>query len=113
MGGRRYPPGTTIPVNGVVGDLAVDSMGRLMVSDVVADGAAVANGSVVPVRNSANADSHNGTADTTSGSVVVKLAATVAMVDNGDALVIPVTGVYATTATISVANGVPTAIVLS
>lgn len=43
----------------------------------------------------------------------VKLAATVAAITNAQALVVPVTGVYVTTVTVNVANGVVTGIVLS
>lgn len=43
----------------------------------------------------------------------VKLAATIAPIANGAALVVPVTGAYVTTATVTVANGVVTGIVLS
>lgn len=77
-------------------------------------GAVVANGDTVAVRNSAGADSHNATAVVSGTSLTgVNLAATAAIVDNGDALVVPVTGTYATTATVTVANGVITGIVLS
>lgn len=114
MGGRRFPTGTDIPVNGVIDDLAVDNLGRLMISDVTSSGIAIENGVAVPVRNAANADNHAGIADTTGGTLVVRLSAlTMAMVDNGDALVIPVTGVYATTATFIVVGGMVTGITLS
>jgi ribosomal protein S12 methylthiotransferase accessory factor YcaO len=74
----------------------------------------LSNGDTVAVVNSAGAASHNGTATVTTGALTnVKLAATAAMVDNAQQLTIPVTGVYATKATLTVANGVVTAIVLS
>lgn len=78
----------------------------------ITGGAVVANGGTVAVRNSAGANSHNATAVVTGSTLTgVNLAATVAMVDSGQA----VTGVTGTgtTATITVANGVITGIALS
>lgn len=77
--------------------------------------ATVADNDVVPVKNSAGTSTVDATAVVASNGVLsgLNLAATVAMVDNGDALTVPVTGTYTTTATISVANGVVTGIVLS
>lgn len=76
---------------------------------------AVVNNGTVSVRNSAAADPHNATVVVNNQGVLqgVNLAATAAIVDNGDALTVPVTGIYTGTATIFVANGVVTGIVLS
>jgi hypothetical protein len=74
-------------------------------------GAVVANGATVPVRNSAGADSHNATAVVSGTSLTgVNLAATVALVDNGDTVTATGTG---TTATFVVTNGVVTGVTLS
>lgn len=43
----------------------------------------------------------------------VQLASTAAMVDNAQQLTVPVTGTYATKATLTVVNGVVTAIALT
>ena len=77
--------------------------------------ATVTDGAATAVLNSAGADPHNSTVVVNNQGVLqgVNLAATAAIVDNGDALTVPVTGTYTTTATISVANGVVTGIVLS
>lgn len=76
--------------------------------------AIVANGNTVAVRNSAGAASHNGTAVVAGGAVTgVNLAATVAMVDSGTAITVPVTGTYATKITPTVVAGVITGFVLS
>lgn len=73
--------------------------------------ATVANGATVAVQNSAGADSHNATAVVASGALTgVKLAATVAMVDNGDTVSATGTG---TTATLVVAAGVVTGVTLA
>lgn len=84
------------------------------VTIVGGNAAVLKQGQNVAVRNSAGADSHNATAVVTGGALTgVNLAATVALVDNADALVVPVTGTYATTATFTVAAGVITSIALS
>lgn len=77
--------------------------------------AMVDNSDTLSVINSAGSNAHPAVAVvSTAGNVTgVRLAATAAMVDNGQALTVPVTGTYTTTATISVANGVVTGIVLS
>lgn len=73
--------------------------------------ATVANGATVAVRNSAGADSHNGTSVVASGTLTgINLAATVALVDNGDTTTATGTG---TTATLVVANGVLTGVTLA
>lgn len=76
---------------------------------------AVLNGSTYSVRNSAGADAHSATALVASNGVLTgfNLAATVAMVDNGDALTIPVTGTYTKTVTFAVSAGAITGITLS
>lgn len=75
----------------------------------------VDNADTVTIQNSAGAAVAGSHTATVAAGVVsnVKLAATVAPVSNGAALTVPVTGTYATTATVSVANGVVTGIVLS
>lgn len=128
---------------------SIDGGGSLPAGSV-----AVANGDTVAVRNSAGADSHNGTAVVTGSTLTgLNLASSVALVDNGDAitvnfgtgadvtggtvavlngvvvranlpgtsaavangqqLTVPVTGTYASKATVSVSNGVVTGIALS
>lgn len=76
---------------------------------------AVVNGQSCPVQNSAGAAQHNATATVGSNGVLssLRLAATAAIVDDAQALTVPVTGTYTTTATLTVANGVVTGIVLS
>lgn len=71
------------------------------------NGATVANGETVAVRNSVGADSHNATAVVTGGTTLtgVNLASTVAMVDNAEAVVVQnsantaVAGTHAATVT--------------
>jgi hypothetical protein len=89
---------------------AVDALAAVGYSSTPA-GAVIANGATVPVRNSAGADSHNATA-VVSGTTLtgVNLAATVALVDNGDTVAATGTG---TTATLVVTNGVVTGVTLA
>lgn len=107
------------PLGAPIHDASRDVYAQVMVTGtpdgVLPSGsAAVANADTVAVVNSAGANSHNATAAVTAGVLTnVKLAATAAIVDNSQQLTVPVTGVYATKATLTVANGVVTAIVLS
>lgn len=76
--------------------------------------AAVATGGTVSVTNSAGAQAHSATASVTGNTLgAVALAATVAMIDNAAALVVPVTGIYIDTITPTIAAGVVTGFVLS
>lgn len=77
--------------------------------------APVANAQNITMQNSAGTAIAGNHPATVAAGVVsnVRLAATVAAVANGAALVVPVTGTYATTATVAVANGVVTGITLS
>lgn len=94
---------------------AVVTDGDIASLKLAATVAMVDNADVVAVKNSAGsavAGSH--VAEVALGVLTdVKLAATIAPVANGAALVIPVTGAYLTTATVTVALGVVTGIVLS
>lgn len=91
---------------------AINAMSAaIAVIGVTSGAASVANGATVPVQNSAGADPHNGTAVVATGSLNgVKLAATVALVDNGDKVAATGTGAFATAV---VANGVLTGVTLS
>lgn len=81
---------------GAIGGVAVvpaDSMNRTRffqaVGPAAGGGAEINNGDTVAVVNSAGADSHDATATVTAGSLTnVKLAATVAMVDQGDTVTV-------------------------
>lgn len=77
--------------------------------------APVDNAQAITVQNSAGAAVAGTHPATVSAGAIsnVKLAATIAPVANGAALTVPVTGTYTTTATITVANGVVTGILLS
>lgn len=67
-----------------------------------------------PVQNSAGAAIGTGTITVAANAISnIRLPATVAGVTNGAALTVPVTGTYTTTATVTVAGGVVTGIVLS
>ena len=73
-----------------------------------------ANGSSATVTNSAGDAPRSASLVVTNGELAsVKLAATVATVATGEELTVPVTGVYATKATVTVANGVIAGIALS
>ena len=91
---------------------AIDAMSAaIAVINGTSGSASVANGATVAVRNSAGADSHNGTAVVASGTLTgINLAATVALADNGDT--VPATGT-GTTATLVVAAGVLTGVTLA
>lgn len=91
---------------------AIDAMAAaIAVINGTSGAATVANGATVAVRNSAGADSHNGTAVVTSGTLTgINLAATVALADNGDT--VPATGT-GTTATLVVSAGVLTGVTLA
>lgn len=91
---------------------AIDAMSAaIAVINGTSGSATVANGATVAVRNSAGADSHNGTAVVASGTLTgINLAATVALADNGDT--VPATGT-GTTATLVVADGVLTGVTLA
>jgi len=91
---------------------AIDAMtAAIAVINGTAGSASVANGATVAVRNSAGADSHNATAVVASNALTgVNLAATVALVDNGDKVAATGTGAFATAV---VANGVLTGVTLS
>jgi hypothetical protein len=84
-------------------------------AELEATDAIVQNAQNITMQNSAGAAiAGNHPASVVNGVLSnVKLAATIAPVANGAALVVPVTGSYTTTATVTVANGVVTAIVLS
>ncbi|WP_455296450.1 hypothetical protein [Brucella pituitosa] len=73
------------------------------------------NAGAVTIQNSAGAAVAGSHTATVAAGVIsnVKLAATIAPVANNAALTVPVTGTYATTATITVAAGVITGIALS
>lgn len=69
---------------------------------------------VISVANSAASKTVNGTAHVAANAVTnIKLGATDAVISSAQALVVPVTGAYVTTATVTVALGVVTGIVLS
>ena len=91
---------------------AIDAMSAaIAVINGTSGAATVANGATVAVRNSAGADSHNGTAVVASGTLTgINLAATVALADNGDT--VPATGT-GTTATLVVSAGVLTGVTLA
>ncbi|ANT45349.2 putative Rz-like lysis protein [Pectobacterium phage PP16] len=91
---------------------AIDAMSAaIAVINGTAGAASVANGATVAVRNSEGADSHNATAVVASGTLTgVNLAATVALVDNGDTVAATGTG---TTATLVVTDGVLTGVTLA
>lgn len=91
---------------------AIDAMSAaIAVINGTSGSASVANGATVAVRNSAGADSHNGTAVVASGTLTgINLAATVALADNGDT--VPATGT-GTTATLVVTAGVLTGVTLA
>lgn len=91
---------------------AIDAMSAaIAVINGTSGAATVANGATVAVRNSAGADSHNGTAVVASGTLTgINLAATVALADNGDT--VPATGA-GTTATLVVSAGVLTGVTLA
>ena len=91
---------------------AIDAMSAaIAVINGTSGAATVANGATVAVRNSAGADSHNGTAVVASGTLTgINLADTVALADNGDT--VPATGT-GTTATLVVAAGVLTGVTLA
>jgi galactokinase/mevalonate kinase-like predicted kinase len=91
---------------------AIDAMSdAIAVINGTSGSASVANGATVAVRNSAGADSHNGTAVVAAGTLTgINLAATVALADNGDT--VPATGT-GTTATLVVAAGVLTGVTLA
>lgn len=91
---------------------AIDAMSAaIAVINGTSGAATVANGATVAVRNSAGADSHNGTAVVASGTLTgINLAATVALADNGDT--VPATGT-GTTATMVVVAGVLTGVTLA
>ncbi len=74
---------------------------------------AYANGAVVNMNNSTNSKTVAGTLNTAGATPVANLPATAAILTSAQALVVPVTGTYATTATVTIAGGVVTAIVLS
>lgn len=96
---------------------AVDALtvAGLASAPLPATSAVVANGATVAVRNSAGANSHNGTAVVAASAVTgINLPATAAMVDNAQALTgVAPTGTYTNTVTFTVANGVITGIALS
>lgn len=94
---------------------ATVTAGALANVKLAATVAPVTNSQSVTIQNSAGTAVAGTHAATVAAGVVsnIKLAATVAPVVNGAALTVPVTGTYTTTATISVANGVVTGIVLS
>lgn len=91
---------------------AIDAMSAaIAVINGTSGAATVANGATVPVQNSAGADAHNATAVVASSTLsAVKLAATVALVDNGDKVAATGSGAFATAV---VANGVLTGVTLS
>lgn len=91
---------------------AIDAMSAaIAVINGTAGAASVANGATVAVRNSAGADSHNATAVVAANALTgVNLAATVALVDNGDKVPATGTGAFATAV---IANGVLTGVTLS
>lgn len=80
-----------------------------------ADGSAlVTDAGTLSVTNSAGDEAHEATVAVTGNTVDgLALAATTAMIDDAASLVVPVTGTYVDTATVSVADGVVTAIALS
>jgi len=81
---------------------------------LAANRVAITTAATAPVQNSAGAAIGTGTITVATNAIShVRLPATVAGVSNGAALTVPVTGTYTTTATLSVANGVVTGIVLS
>ncbi|BBD74688.1 type VII integral membrane protein [Pectobacterium phage PPWS2] len=91
---------------------AIDAMSTaIAVINGTSGAASVSSGATVAVRNSAGADSHNATAVVAAGALTgVNLAATVALVDNGDTITATGTG---TTATLVVTAGVLTGITLA
>lgn len=91
---------------------AIDAMSAAIAVINGSTGAAsVSNGDTVAVRNSAGADSHNGTAVVASGALTgINMADTVALVDNGDKVAATGTGAFATAV---IVNGVLTGVTLS
>lgn len=81
---------------------------------VLPAGIGIANGAAMNVRNSAASKTVAGTAVVAAEVLTsVDLPATAALLTTAQALVVPVTGTYATTATVTIAGGVVTAIALS
>ena len=80
-----------------------------------ADGTAViSDADTLSITNSAGADGHDATVAITGNTIgSISFAGTVAMIDDGDVLTVPVTGTYTDTATVTVADGVITNIALS
>lgn len=90
-------------------DTITDGVGAATISDVTKS--IFTTGEVSTVSNSAGSKTSTGTCDVATNTFT--MPATDAIVSNTQALVVPVTGVYATTATVTVANGIVTGIVLS
>lgn len=111
---QDYAENAATPVAGdaAVVQTAIDAMSAaIAVINGTTGAASVANGATVAVRNSAGADSHNGTAVVANSALTgVNLAATVALVDNGDKVAATGSGAFATAV---VANGVLTSVTLS
>ena len=81
---------------------------------LLVDPSPLINGDVVSVRNSAGTDSHNATAVMSGSTLIgVNLAATVAMVDNGDTTNVEPSGEFTEAVTFTVADGAITAITQS
>lgn len=98
---------------GTAGDIGLAEL--VAYAKVQIGGAVVANGATVPVVNSAGADSHNATATVTGTTLTnVQLAATVALVDNADAVPIRNSAgtVVGSSGAAVVAAGVQTAVTL-
>jgi hypothetical protein len=101
--GSKIVTGTASVTDGAVDHVAL-----------AATEAIVSDTGTVSVKNSAGSKTVSGTATVASGVISgVALPASEAIIANLQALVVPVTGTYATTATVTVANGVVTGIVLS
>lgn len=93
---------------------AVVASGNLSNVSLPATAAIITNGGVISVSNSAQSQSQNATCQISGGVPQwITFAATVAIVTNTEQLTVPVTGAYVTKATLTVANGVVTAIALS
>lgn len=94
-------------------ELVYTELGESVPPTLPAGSAPVGNGVPVQVRNSAAADAHPAVSVVTAGALTgVNLAATVAMVDNSDTVVIQNSGgtVKGASGTAVVANGVVTAV---
>lgn len=113
--------GTLIPAMGDITGQTARALERVhagLITDAVeppADGTAnISDADTLSITNSAGEDGHDATVAITGNDITgITLADTVAMIDDGTALVVPVTGTYTDTITPTIADGVVTGFVLS